>query len=338
MVNTYQHTHDFAKHLQEIVDEGEFPLLLDTLCNQDNFPFIHEMPHLSRYKLVHDIAERVPLGQEKIFADADESMTFLLMSVPYEPLCSREKETAIAIAEMLKPYRNHRNDIDFATRDAFCQEVASVYAEMNGLDNRVSIGRFWMPDNATEEASKLYNRMTAIYTPSSSRDFSEKYGLEADVNPNARYNILIKGSDFENNSLMDTVASILHEIRHHQQDERGGVEIISQRESGLSQPLQFRAWNNAYFSLMEERQTFGYTEWIKQHLNSRANIPSEIQITYQNLSNNGMSPRTSESMLWFNYNYNRSEAKIPFTRSPAIDGTATPLLTNDDGKISPRPR
>ncbi|GEM_PF-2993072 len=335
MDHTYQHTHDFAKHLQEIVDERQYGQLLDNLCDHDNFPDMHSMPHGSRYFLVRQIADNFHTLSEGDQTKADEAMTFLLMSVPYEPLCPNERETAAEIAKILGVLKDEDSPLDKASLTSICKDVATLYCEINGLKDRPGIARFWLPENPSEEAQEYYKRARACFTTSPAGDFEEQKGLLTDARPDTVNNIFIRQSDFEQSPPLEVVGSVLHEIRHHHQDISGGVEIMAQSEWGLSKAIQSGIGKTSYPALMEERQTFAYMEWAKSGIYKKPLIPSEIETTNINIMTAGMSRKATMAMLQFNYDYNRLAAKVPFKRGGS-DSVIAPS-SHDNGIERPRP-
>lgn len=284
MISKQQYNSDLAKGIQYFLDINEIGYACEDLLNQDHFWDINHMPFMDRYTLAHEIISKMPDGIDELSREArpyTESVAFLLMSIPYEPLALEEENTAFSLASMFHGL-DISNQYSLSEKLEICRAVAQLYCEIYGLNTDVPIGTVWIRDDASNKTKDYFNHVAAFYTPYEICDLKKKYECESDLEDHIVQSVLMNRDEFIKLSTSDMLVWLTHELRHVLQREKPTIQVQQQQQQSISSRVNNKMHKAIYFTLMEERQAYAFDGWLADHLKGNMKR-TELQITCDHL-------------------------------------------------------
>lgn len=311
MISHYQYSSDFAKVLQNFVDLGEIDYVREALLDHGNFSHFSDMSLDDRYSLIQEISFSKPEmdRDDPNRLPYDDSVAFLLMSVPYEPLFKTELEDSKTIIHVLKEYDWERYFSSESKRE-ICSAVAQIYCDIYGAETPVNVGTVWPKANASEETNKYFERLQGVFCEYSTKLMKHNLECETDLSDEAGSKIAFNRKSLDENPITDLIAIMIHEIRHYSQVKVKTPELAKQERKGIVGRVTEKC-HDAYYALMLERQANAMMGWVKDGLSGKP-LRSEMEISLDMLCRQGhlSTFMTSKVLDFQSYLKRKSKTKI----------------------------
>ncbi|PCI00768.1 MAG: hypothetical protein COB76_02805 [Alphaproteobacteria bacterium] len=310
----------FVKELKSLMDNDQGEEACADLLHHQNWRELYETPFSDRYHLVHEMICNIVVGktitENDIFQNEmySNAITFLMMSIPYEPLSNDEQNHAKDIAGFLSE-EDCLGQSCVDNKLIKAKKIANFYLEQEGVVNNINMGVYDIKKTASAHIKDFFNNNAAFYYGSSLCDHENINDFEFFAPLLERNNIMFNVGYFKESDDFKIISTALHETRHYVQGERPTPIQEKQFATGVERRIVRYDDVLPYHISMTERQAYAFEGWLSDSV-AGDSLRSEVQITCDNMLDKD---RCESGLVDAIYDFNDCASQWRAERPPEVE-------------------